>query len=397
MSEAPDDSDDIVAHTDGSGNTTSSHAGWAFNIVHAGRIICRFGFRAGASNNEAELTAVVRVLQFVRPSKHPLVIYTDSEYVRGAANEWCDNWERQGWMTGTGKPVSNVELMQEMMKLLRWQRSFRRVTIHWVRGHDGNKHNEMADAVAKSARLSQTTNWLVPTHLPAWANPVLMQQANPTIKAITARVRRRIGPPPEPNARETIISPCGKYRYILWREWDPSKPHAVFVGLNPSTADGEKDDATIRRCVAFAKRWGYGALCMVNLFAFRATLPGHMLAAEEPIGLDNDKWLLQAVEGAGVVVAAWGPPGVHMKRDRAVMQLLEGKLSSLQLSKHGFPGHPLYLKADLTPVPFNPLQQVAENCPNCGAQSIGGICQNYGCEGDFHGRNTIGGASVLSV
>ncbi len=69
------------------------------------------------------------------------------------------------------------------------------------------------------------------------------------------------------------LSKCRAYRYALWRTWDESKPFAMFVGLNPSTADELEDDPTIRRCINFSKLWGYGGLCMVNLFAYRATDP----------------------------------------------------------------------------------------------------------------------------
>ena len=71
--------------------------------------------------------------------------------------------------------------------------------------------------------------------------------------------------------RSAKISSCGLYRYDLWRVWDSQKENVCFIGLNPSTADENKDDPTIRRCMAFAMAWGYGSLCMLNLFAFRAT------------------------------------------------------------------------------------------------------------------------------
>ncbi|GHX72979.1 hypothetical protein VCSRO16_3593 [Vibrio cholerae] len=70
------------------------------------------------------------------------------------------------------------------------------------------------------------------------------------------------------------LSKCRKYRYALWRTWDSDKPFAMFIGLNPSTADEKNDDPTLRRCINFAKSWGYGGVCMANLFAFRATCSG---------------------------------------------------------------------------------------------------------------------------
>jgi hypothetical protein len=154
--------------------------------------------------------------------------------------------------------------------------------------------------------------------------------------------------------RQTIVSPCRHYRYVLWREWDMLNPaYAMFVGLNPSTADEIADDPTIRRCMNYAKCWGYGALCMANLFAYRATEPAAMRAHAEPVGADNDRWLVELAKDAGVVVAAWGVDGSHSQRDTAVARLLAGKLKCLRLTKDGHPCHPLYLPKSLTPIPYD--------------------------------------------
>jgi hypothetical protein len=109
------------------------------------------------------------------------------------------------------------------------------------------------------------------------------------------------------------------------------------------------DDPTIRRCVDFARRWGYGALCMTNLFAYRATEPARMKAHPTPIGDDNDRWLKRLARHARVVIAAWGVHGSFMARDQAVRGLLTCKLSCLALTKGGHPQHPLYLKHTLVP------------------------------------------------
>ena len=153
--------------------------------------------------------------------------------------------------------------------------------------------------------------------------------------------------------RETILSPCRQYRYCLWREWDKmNQSYAMFVGLNPSTADEVADDPTIRRCVDYAKRWGYGALCMVNLFAYRAPKPKVMKNHTAPVGPENDCRLTELAEGAGIVIAAWGINGSHMQRDQVVKHLLAGKLSCLGRTKGGHPKHPLYVKADVKPSLF---------------------------------------------
>lgn len=150
--------------------------------------------------------------------------------------------------------------------------------------------------------------------------------------------------------RDADFSPCRTYRYALYRGWEPGKGYAMFVGLNPSTADENHDDPTIRRCIAFAEAWGFGALIMANLFAFRATDPAVMKSAEDPVGPANNAWLAQVARDAGVIVAAWGAHGSYRGRDSEVKALLPN-LHYLQLTKDGHPGHPLYLSKTLTPIP----------------------------------------------
>lgn len=148
------------------------------------------------------------------------------------------------------------------------------------------------------------------------------------------------------------FSPCRTYRYTLWRVWDAALPYCQFVGLNPSTADETKNDPTVRRCIAFAKDWGYGALCMTNAFAYRATDPRVMKQQADPIGPDNDHWLLEVARGAGIVVAAWGVHGAHRDRDRQIRTMLP-RLHCLGVTAKGQPKHPLYLPSDLQPVRFS--------------------------------------------
>lgn len=148
------------------------------------------------------------------------------------------------------------------------------------------------------------------------------------------------------------LSSCRNYRYALWRTWDDSKSFVLFVGLNPSTADETTDDATLTRCMNFAKAWGYGGVCMANLFAFRATLPTGMKIANDPIGKENDKWLKKLAKDAGIVVAAWGNDGAFLNRSTHIKTLLP-ELHYLKMNKSGEPAHPLYLAATLTPSPMN--------------------------------------------
>ena len=151
--------------------------------------------------------------------------------------------------------------------------------------------------------------------------------------------------------KSAIFSPCRKYRYTLWRHWGGMfvSGYAMFIGLNPSTADEKVDDPTIRRCIRYAKDWGYAGLCMTNLFAFRATLPEVMKAQVDPIGPDNDMYLLDMASDAEVIIAAWGVNGYYNGRDKEVIGLIKN-LHHLGLSNNGYPRHPLYLKKDLKPV-----------------------------------------------
>ncbi len=173
-------------------------------------------------------------------------------------------------------------------------------------------------------------------------------------------------------ARGALLSADGRYRYRLWRVWGLDTTNAVlFLMLNPSTADGETDDATIRRCVGYARRWGHDALDVANLFAFRATHPKDLLAAPEPVGPDNDRHLLDLARRAKRVVCAWGPHGHHQGRGELVLERLRSAgVTPLCLvrTKDGSPGHPLRLRADLLPVPMTEcgVLHSPQNLSGCG-------------------------------
>lgn len=120
--------------------------------------------------------------------------------------------------------------------------------------------------------------------------------------------------------------------------------------LNPSTADERQDDPTIRRCIAYAKRWGYGGLLIGNIFAFRSTDPKGLYATPDPVGPDNDFWLDKIARQADRVVCGWGVHGAHMGRgERVLWWLRRYKPMALKITAEGHPGHPLYLRADLEP------------------------------------------------
>ena len=160
----------------------------------------------------------------------------------------------------------------------------------------------------------------------------------------------------------TYFSPDRMYRYCLWRCWgnvDADEPYIVFVGLNPSVADEQNDDPTIRRCVGFAKREGMSALCMLNLFAFAATDPKAMKGAIQPIGPNWGEHFRRCVSQASKVVCAWGTHGAFDRRDKEVGQYLvrlvgEDRVVCLGTTKDGHPKHPLYIRADQPLIPYIP-------------------------------------------
>ena len=137
------------------------------------------------------------------------------------------------------------------------------------------------------------------------------------------------------------IDSSRQYRYALWRIWDNTKPVVLFVGLNPSTADEHVNDSTLNKCIHFAASWGFGGVYMANLFAYRATEPEDMKRAKDPIGTDNDRWLMKLTKRCDLVVAAWGNHGTFLDRSAAVKQQL-GALNCLKQNKSGEPAHPLY-------------------------------------------------------
>lgn len=149
------------------------------------------------------------------------------------------------------------------------------------------------------------------------------------------------------------ISECGRYRSHLSRMWsperdNPAREHALFIMLNPSTADAEKDDPTIRRCIGFAREWGCTGVVVVNLFQFRATDPNELLKPGIPLNpRDADATIADAMAQTHVVVAGWGalhPSLAYRAREvAAIAERRDRRLHHLGLTKAGHPRHPLYL------------------------------------------------------
>jgi hypothetical protein len=175
-----------------------------------------------------------------------------------------------------------------------------------------------------------------------------------------------------PVVRSAYLSECKKYRYFLSRTWDDNLPRVLFIMLNPSTADAETDDPTIRRCKNYAISWGYGGFYVINLFAYRSKLPTDLLQAEDPIGPENEIWFRRASKMASLIVCAWGNGTIieklrkihHTKTYRPLSWLDLKPVCYLELSNDGTPKHPLYLLKTLTPQKYTlPRNLVPEPLP----------------------------------
>jgi len=143
------------------------------------------------------------------------------------------------------------------------------------------------------------------------------------------------------------------YRYLLRRSWEQSKPCIAFIMLNPSRADAQLNDPTIRRCLGFARTWGYGSLVVANLFGFRAANPKQLHQVEDAIGKECDRYILEAIALSRCTVIAWGNGGTLAGRDRTVLDLIRTEVYCLGMNRSGQPRHPLYVRADTPLVLFS--------------------------------------------
>jgi hypothetical protein len=141
-----------------------------------------------------------------------------------------------------------------------------------------------------------------------------------------------------------------KYRFALWRIWDEAKPLVMFIGLNPSTANEEENDPTIRRVIAISKFNGYGGVYMMNCFPLVSTDPAALYdfyntPFHELEDIENMRWLLEVKRKCETVVFAWGNFDVVKDRAKSITGYMkEGK--ALHINKNGSPKHPLYCKND---------------------------------------------------
>lgn len=167
-------------------------------------------------------------------------------------------------------------------------------------------------------------------------------------------------------SRSAVFSDDRRYRYTLKIVWDDAVPLVQFISLNPSTADENSDDPTLRRVKAFARSWGMGGVVMTNLFAYRSTDPRALYSVADPIGEPggyirgqmfcfsnrNDMLLFATAERCAKHVAAWGNHGNYQYRSVKVRKIIPHPLECLGVTASGEPRHPLYVPAKTALQPF---------------------------------------------
>lgn len=153
--------------------------------------------------------------------------------------------------------------------------------------------------------------------------------------------------------RLSVYDDSKNYQFLLSRSWDEKLPKICWILLNPSVTSDQEDDETIHRCIEYSKRWNYGAMDIVYLFAYRTTFIKDLLNREEPVGAETDRYILDSVQKADKVVLAWGGTGNFMRRNQVVLDQLKNKdLYCLKLLIDGNPAHPLFLPKHQLPIPF---------------------------------------------
>jgi hypothetical protein len=152
-----------------------------------------------------------------------------------------------------------------------------------------------------------------------------------------------------------VLSQCRTYRYRLVRVWDAHMPRLGVVGHSWSTTNERRSDATVRRCIGFARAWGYGGIDICNLFGIQAADPRRLASVADPIGPENDAHLAAMCADNDLVLLAWGAHA-DPDRARAVAQMLwrlsehcGGSLAVLGWTERGQPRHPLYVPKEATP------------------------------------------------
>jgi len=158
---------EITIHTDGSCNNNPSAAksgGWAFTAEHKGKIAIRWGWAEHTTSSAMELMAALYALRFIPEGTTPIILITDSQYLKNAMTEWRLGWARQGWKSATGRPLKNSAIMWDLHVIAEGHLKTRRLEFRWVKGHAGHDGNEKVDGLAGRARTEKSTNWTSKDH-----------------------------------------------------------------------------------------------------------------------------------------------------------------------------------------------------------------------------------------
>jgi ribonuclease HI len=134
---------EVILYTDGACRGNPGIGGWGYVIISTSGIKKMYGGLKNTTNNQMELTAVIKGLQSLRC---PCIVdvYSDSKYVTDGINAWLRGWKRRGWKTATGQPVKNEDLWRAVDELM----SYHKIKTHWVKGHSGDTYNDIADNLA---------------------------------------------------------------------------------------------------------------------------------------------------------------------------------------------------------------------------------------------------------
>jgi hypothetical protein len=157
-----------------------------------------------------------------------------------------------------------------------------------------------------------------------------------------------------------IFSEDYKYRYLLERDWSKGSS-ILFILLNPSTADADKLDPTLKRAYNIAKKYGYGKLVVVNIFAVRGSDPSVIKDIVDPIGELNNYYIKKYSKKADRIIIGWGNHGIYKNRSLEILKILKiyyDKIYVLGINKSGEPKHPLYTKKNIKLKKYNYLQNI---------------------------------------
>lgn len=136
----------IEVYTDGSCLGNPGTGGWAFRIINESTIINHFGYQLDTTNNQMELTAAIKALEFLQ-KKSEIILFTDSTYVRNGITSWIINWKKNNWKNSQKTEVKNKNLWEKLDIL----NSHKNITWKWVKAHDINEHNNKVDLLAREA------------------------------------------------------------------------------------------------------------------------------------------------------------------------------------------------------------------------------------------------------